>query len=158
LYWNGADGRCQAAVVLAPHRAVEPGLLLDLGLLALFDALAVLAPPQMPLAVQRPDGITVDGARAATVRAVEGDGADWAVLGFDVAIRSGHAAPGEMPDHTCLVEEGFGDIAPAELLEHWCRHLLGWVDAWLDDGAGPLSRAVDQRAAQGRGAARLEAA
>ena len=155
MFWSGAGGRCRAAVVLAPDRAVEAGTLLDLGLLALFDALAVLAPPQMPLVIRRPGDVEVNGGTAATVDATQGSG--WAVLGFEVLLQTDEARPGDRPDRTCLAEEGFGDVGAGELLAHVCRHLLGWVDAWLDGGAGPLSRAVDQREARQREALHREA-
>lgn len=147
VYWSGTAGRCRAAIVLAPDRAVEADVLHELGLLTLFDALAVLAPPQMPLAICRPNVIAVDGAQAATIRAVQGP-LSWAVLGFDVALHAEHAAPRETPEETCLAEEGFGEIAAEELLSHLCRHLLGWVDAWRDGGAALLSREIAKREAR----------
>ena len=152
VFWDGAQGRCHAAYVFAPDRPLAAGLVLDLGALALFDAIAVLAPPQVPVHLLPPDGLTVDGGRVATLRTAEApadvDGVpDWAVLGIDVALSNDMAAPGETPDQTCLTEEGFGDVAPGDLLTHISRHLLGWLDVWREDGAVALTRAVAERAA-----------
>ena len=152
VFWDGAQGHCRAAFVFVPDRPLAAGLVLDLGALALFDAIAVLAPPQVPVHLLPPDGLAVDGGRVATLRIAEASaGADgvpeWAVLGIDVAVSSGTAAPGETPDQTCLMEEGFGDVAPADLLTHMSRHLLGWLDVWREDGAVALTRAVAGRAA-----------
>ena len=153
MFWDGAHGRCRAAFVFAPDRPLgAASLILDLGALALFDAIAVLAPPQTPVHIIPPDGLAVDGGRVATLRTAEapsltGAIPEWAVLGIDVAVDAEASAPGETPGQTCLTEEGFGDITPADVLVHTCRHLLGWLDAWREDGAASLARVVAQRTA-----------
>jgi len=152
VFWDDAQGHCRAAFVFAPDRPLTAGLVLDLGALALFDAIAVLAPPQVPVHLLPPDGLAVDGGRVATLRTAEApagaDGVpDWAVLGIDAAVSSGAAAPGETPDQTSLAEEGFGDVTPADLLMHMSRHLLGWLDVWREDGAAALAGAAMERAA-----------
>lgn len=152
VFWDGAHGHCRAAFVFAPDRPLAAGLMLDLGALALFDAIAVLAPPQVPVHLVPPDGLAVDGGRVATLRASEApagaDGVpDWAVLGMDAAVGVSMVAPGDTPDRTSLAEEGFGDVTPADLLTHMSRHLLGWIEAWREDGAAALAKVVAQRAA-----------
>ena len=151
IFWSGTQGRCHAVFVFAPDRPLTAGFMLDLGALALFDAVAALAPPQVPVHLLPPDGLAVDGGRVATLLMAEapttaGAIPDWAILGIDVAVNTGAAAPGETPDQTCLSEEGFGDVAPADLLLHMSRHLLGWLDLWQEEGAAALRRAVAQRA------------
>jgi hypothetical protein len=163
VFVNGAQGRCRAAFLFAPDRPLGETELLNLGVLALFDALAVLAPPQVPVHVVPPDGLAVDGGRVATLRAARAaaladavpnlDVPDWAVLGIDVAIDLQASAPGERPDQTCLAEEGFGDIAPADVLTHMSRHLLGWIDAWQEQGGAALQREVSLRLPHGAVAA-----
>ena len=154
VFWDGAHGRCRAAFVFAPDRPLGGGrLVLDLGVLALFDALAVLAPPQTPLHIVRPDGLAVDGGRVASLRVAVAPSLpdavpDWVVLGLDVAVEGGAASPGDTPGQTCLHEEGFGDVAPADVLMHTCRHLLGWLDVWRQDGAAALAQVVAQRTAR----------
>lgn len=156
VYCDGAHGRCRAAFVFTPDRPLDgANVLLNLGALALFDAVAVLAPPQVPVHVIVPDGImpgglAVDGGRVATFRAAEAAShsdaiPDWAVLGIDVAVGLRDGAPGETPDRTSLAEEGFGDITPADVLTHMTRHLLGWIDAWQQHGGAALQREVALR-------------
>lgn len=166
IFWAEAQGRCHAAFVFAADRPLgRAGLslgsgLLDLGALALFDALAVLAPPQIPMHLLPPDGLAVDGGRVATLclarapsvggEVPNGDVSDlrapkWAILGIEVAIDLQSDAPGETPDRTCLAAEGFGDVTAGDLLAHLCRHMLCWVDAWRDDGSGALAQAVSLR-------------
>lgn len=128
----------------------DANVLLNLGALALFDAVAVLAPPQVPVHIVAPDGLAVDGGRVATLRAAQSASyadavPDWAVLGIDVAVCQQGGAPGDTPDRTSLAEEGFGDITPADVLTHMSRHLLGWIDAWQQHGGVALQREVALR-------------
>lgn len=151
VFWSDAQGWCRAAFLLAPDRPLQGvGEVLDLGALALFDALAALAPPQVPMHLIVPDGLAVDGGRVATLRvetaaALPGAVPEWAVLGIDVAVNRIAAAPGDQPDQTCLHEEGFGDVTAADVLAHTCRHLLNWLDAWGQDGPASLARIAARR-------------
>lgn len=152
--WIHADGVLRAAVVLAPDRPMaDVGPILQLGALALFDALATLAPPQVPIHLLPPDGLAVDGGRVATVRAALAPApADavpgWAVLGFEVSTEDRTAEPGRTPDRTSLHEEGFGDVTAEDVLMNALRHLLAWMDAWAEEGAAALEPATRQRAAR----------
>lgn len=144
VFWNGSEGRCRAAVLFAPDRPVTPAMLRHLGLLALFDAAAGLAPPQLPIAAEQ-DALLVNGGRVATVRTATG--ADWALLGFDMALDLQDAAPGKTPGQTCLAEEGFEAVTPAEFLLLASRHMLRWLEIWREDGPDALARRVAQRTA-----------
>ena len=156
LYWNEVQGLYRAAIVFAPDHplgrtslAMGPDLL-NLGAVALFDALAVLAPPQVPMHLLLPDSLAVDGGRVATLRLAQAPSLDdaashWAVLGIDVSVDLQAAAPGNTPDRTCLAAEGFGEVTAAELMAHVCRHLLCWADTWREDGGRALAQAVSLR-------------
>ncbi len=147
LFWDTVAGQCRAAVVLSPDRALAGStLVLDLGLLALFDALAGLAPPKTPVWIVPPAGIAIDGGAVASVRTdaaatAMGGIPEWAILGIEVRVSDTGAAPGR----SCLADEGFGDVTSADVLSRVCRHLLGWLDVWRTDGAGALARAVAGR-------------
>ncbi len=151
--WSFAKGTLRVAVVLAPDRPMpDCGAIVALGALALFDALATLAPPQVPIHLLPPAGLAVDGGQVATVRAVmapaTSDAApDWAVLGWEIVLQAGDAEPGRTPDRTSLHEEGFGDVTADDILVNSLRHLLVWLDAWAQDGAAALDPALRQRMA-----------
>lgn len=160
IRWDHADGVLRLAIVLAPDRPMQDaGPVAGLGALALFDALATLAPPQVPMHLLTrdglvPDGLAVDGARVAAIRAAMAPALldavpdavpDWAVLGFEVALQARTAEPGATPDRTSLHEEGFGDVTAADVLVNTLRHLLVWLDAWGQDGAAALAPATLQR-------------
>lgn len=155
VFWGGAGGVCRFAVVLAPDRAISEPTLAALGLVALFDALAVLAPPQVPIVVAGRD-LVVDGGRAGSVQVGMGPvgggpamdaGAvpEWAVLGFAVTVVAALDNPGEALGETSLMEEGFEGVGAAEVVGQACRYLLAWIDAWRDEGAAGLERALMER-------------
>ena len=149
--WSFAEGTLHVAVVLAPDRPMQDSSpIVALGALALFDALATLAPPQVPIHLLPPDGLAVDGGRVATVWAAMASGPsdrppEWAVLGFEIEVQAGDAEPGRTPDRTSLHEEGFGDVIADDILVNSLRHLLVWLDAWGQDGAAALDPALRQR-------------
>ncbi len=157
VLWREIGGRCEAAVVLAPDRDISERTLTAMGLLALYDALAVLAPPQVPIDVVDGRFLAVDGGQAAWVRAAAAPGSppDWAVIGIAVVLTSAVQDPGEAPGETSLVEEGFGAVTAEMLLSGFCRHLLAWIEAWRDDGADGLARAVAERGVAERGVGRM---
>ena len=152
--WSFTEGALHVSVVLAPDRPMpDAGPILALGALALFDALATLAPPQVPMHLLLPDGLVVDGGRVATVRAAMAPAPPdtppaWAVLGFQVAVQAGDAEPGRTPNRTTLHEEGFGDVTADDILVNTLRHLLVWLDAWGQDGVAALDPALRQRMAR----------
>ncbi len=141
------------AVVLAPDRPMQDSSpIIALGALALFDALATLAPPQVPIHLLPPDGLAVDGGWVATVRAAMAPGPsdmppEWAVLGWEIAVQAGDTEPGRTPGRTSLHEEGFGDVTADDILVNSLRHLLVWLDAWGQDGITALDPALRQRMA-----------
>lgn len=161
IRWDYLDGVLRLAIVLAPDRPMQDaGPVAGLGALALFDAVATLAPPQVPIHLLArdglapdglaPDGLAVDGGRVATIRAaltpaLPGEVPDWAVLGFEIALQASTAEPGATPERTSLHEEGFGDVTAADVLVNTLRHLLVWLDAWGQDGAAALAPATLQR-------------
>src|SRR4051794_472995 len=74
VFWDGSGGRCRAAYVFAPDRTLGTDVLRQVGLLALFDALAALAPAGKPLSVFE-DALLIDGGRAGSVRSAQAPGA-----------------------------------------------------------------------------------
>jgi len=145
VLWDDAWGRCRAAFLFAPDPPLLPADLGNLGLLALYDALASLAPAQIPLLVVLPDAIVANAGRVATVRAAAGP--DWGVLGIDLVLDLQSAAPGDTPGRTCLVEEGFGPVTAAEALALICHTLLRGIDRLQEDGPAAIASRVAQRTA-----------
>jgi BirA family transcriptional regulator, biotin operon repressor / biotin---[acetyl-CoA-carboxylase] ligase len=143
----------EAAVVLAPEQPLQRAIGVYLAApVALGDAIGALAPPEVAVHYDWPGGIRVNGARCGRIRAAAATDApgavpDWLVLGVEVPFLPPEGVEGgETPDDTCLHAEGCGDVMPQPLLESWSRHLLAWINRFVDDGIAPLHAAWRARA------------
>ena len=130
-----------AAIVLAPEDRLEDAMAMVFAAANGFaDAFGALAPSEVAAHFDWPGGIRINGARCGGFRAAAAtrDPAavpDWLVVGFDLAFfAASDVEPGENADRTTLWEEGCGDIEPRQLLESWSRHMLVWINTWLDEG------------------------
>lgn len=153
LLWAPRADTLSAAVVLAPEDPLDYAIGIFLAVpVALGDALGALAPPEVAVHYAWPGGILVNGGRCGSCRAAAATAGpdetpDWLVLGVEVQFMPPPGIEGgETPDETCLYAEGCGEITPMALLESWSRHLLVWINSWMDDGMAPLHAAWRSRA------------
>lgn len=153
LTWVRREDRLEAAVILAPEQVLEVAIgVLLVGAVAIGDAIASLAPPEVAIHYDWPGVIRVNGGLCGRLRIASASPApdavpDWMVLGvkLDFHLPEGMQG-GEEPEHTYLHAEGCGDIHPLPLLEGWSRHLLVWINRFLDDGLAPVHAAWMARA------------
>jgi hypothetical protein len=146
------DGMLDAAIILTPDRPVQDQTVMQLGTLAVLDAIIAALPPKTTVAAGRAGTIAVNGGDVASIRMARGlphpDGVpSWLVLGLTIRVALRLDAPGLTPWQTDLAEEG-ADITSAALLPDICRHLLGAIDLWLDAGAAGIERAWHAAALQ----------
>ncbi|MGE5146935.1 MAG: biotin/lipoate--protein ligase family protein [Candidatus Eiseniibacteriota bacterium] len=129
------------------------------GMAALGDALAALAPPEKPIAIDWPDAFRIDGGLVGGGRlgwpaeARETARPDWLVFGASIRTTSmsGEEA-GLHPLSTALEEEGFGDASAARLVESFARHLMVAIDRWQETGFESVAREYLSRVTLERGA------
>jgi biotin-(acetyl-CoA carboxylase) ligase len=153
VLWSTAVDRCRAAVVLAPEYPLEDSLPIVLvAMLGLGDALGALLPPVVALTFGWPDRIEVNGGVVGGVRLASArterpsDIPDWIVVGYGLASQRPQAgAPGERPGHTTFADQGC-EVACIDLVEHFGRHFLGWINRWQEDGVAPVRQAWLSRA------------
>ena len=154
VLWSIGEERCQAAVVLAPEHALEDSLPVVLvAMLGLGDALAALLPPVVAVTFTWPDRIEVNGGVVGGVRLASArtekptDVPDWIVVGYGLAVRGrADGEAGGRPGHTTLADQGC-EIACIDLVEHFARHFLSWINRWQQDGVAPVRQAWLSRAA-----------
>jgi BirA family transcriptional regulator, biotin operon repressor / biotin---[acetyl-CoA-carboxylase] ligase len=155
VLWSIGQDRCQAAVVLAPEHRLEDSLPIVLvAMLGLGDALGALLPPVVALTFGWPDRIEVNGGVVGGVRLASArtekpsDVPDWLVVSYSLASqrRADGTEPGHPPGHTTLADEGC-EIACIDLIEHFGRHFLAWINRWQEDGVAPVRQAWLSRAA-----------
>ncbi len=152
VFWAPDPTRLRAALVLAPEEPLAEAMAMVLVAQNGFsDALGALAPPEVAVTWDWPDGLRVNGARAGGLFA-DSDARDpaatpsWLVLGLEVAFVPEPGDPGDRPDVTALYEEGCVALTPTDLLESWSRHMLVWLNRWRDDGLRPVHDAWIGRA------------
>lgn len=144
ILWSVRTDRAECAIVLAPENPLERSLpVMQVAMLALGDALGSLLPPLVAVTFDWPDrlevnGRLVGGVRMAVAPIEAASGVpDWLVIGIDLALtQRADAEPGQRADgrrHTTLEEEGCA-VGPAELMEAFSRHLLGWINRWQEEG------------------------
>lgn len=151
--WTRRDDRLEAAIVLAPEQPLEQAIgVLLVGAVAIGDAIGALAPPEVAVHYDWPGEIRVNGALCGRLRLASASPAplevpEWMVLGLELDFLPPEGSEGgENPERTFLHAEGCGEMHPLPLLESWSRHLLVWVNRFLDDGLAPVHAAWRARA------------
>jgi biotin-(acetyl-CoA carboxylase) ligase len=135
------------AVVLEPEEPLQHARRsLYVGLCALGDALAALAPPQKPISFDWPDAIRVDGGLIGGGRlawpaaAAEDEPPAWLVFGAMIrTVAMGEGGPGLLPPTAALEQEGFDDPDPGRLVESFARQLMATVDICQERGFGEVA-------------------
>ena len=151
LVWARRLDALSAAVVLAPECPLEQAVGISFAVSAgMVDALGALAPPEVAVHHVWPGAFKVNGADCGVLRgaASTSDPAeepDWLVIGVEMPFLP-NGEGGEDPTRTCLFNEGCADVTPQQLLESWSRHMLVWINRWLDEGLAPLHAAWRERA------------
>lgn len=130
------------AVVLEPNEPLRTARwALYVGLTALGDALAGLAPPEKPIRFDWPDAVRLDGGLVGGARLAwpaglgEGETPDWLVFGAMIRTTTRRETePGLVPFATTLREEGFEAASSSRLIEGFARHLMAGFDLQAEQG------------------------
>ena len=148
LVYVGRFDIVEFAVVLEPDEPLRGARRAHYtGMTALVDALLAFAPPEKPIAIAWPDAIRVDGGLVGGGRlawpkdAREDEPPDWLVFGGMIrTVSMTGNDPGLHPLASALEEEGFTDVAAAELVASFARHLMVHIDALQEYGFGAIAR------------------
>jgi hypothetical protein len=147
------------ALVLEPEEPLRTARrALYAGMVALVDALAVVAEPETAIDIAWPDAILVNGGLVGGGRlawpedASEDEVPPWLVFGAMIRTASvGGAEPGANPLITTLDEEGFTDTMTNHLVESFARNFMVAVDAWQESGFGAVARRYIERLPREKG-------
>ncbi len=156
VVWVRRHDVVEFAVVLEPEEPLMTARLAHyIGMNALADTMAVHCPPERPMVFGWPDALLMDhgligGGRTAWPSGCGPDEAPrWLVFGamlraaslLDLAsgLASGQrsAASGA---GVAMDELGFEDVAPVDIVESFCRHLMLGSDEWLTRGPKAVVR------------------
>jgi hypothetical protein len=147
LVWVRRFDVVEFALVLEPEEPLASARRAHYaGMCALYDALAVHAPPEKLIQFAWPDAILVDGGLAAGAQLGWPANADeksptWLV--FAAMVRTaimGAGEPGARPDAVALEDEGFDELGSGRIIETFARHFLSWVDTWQQEGFAPVAK------------------
>lgn len=154
------------AVVLEPAMPLARArIALHVGLTALADTLALIAPPEHPIGFRWPDTVMIDGARLGGVRLAHAPVADniqagdlqapdWIVLNAMLRLAEPPGIEtGAFLDRTSLEQQGFEEVDAPRLAERFARHLMAGLYTWQEEGFAKvaetwLARLADPEAAQ----------
>jgi biotin-(acetyl-CoA carboxylase) ligase len=153
LVYVGRFDLAEFAVVLEPDEPLRTARRsLYTGMSALADALLAFAPPEKPIAFDWPDAIRVDGGLVGGGRLVWPKGAredvtpEWLVFGGMIrTVSMTGNDPGLHPMTSALEDEGLTDVAAAELVASFARHLMVHIDALQEYGFDAIAREYLQR-------------
>ena len=159
LVYVGRFDLAEFAVVLEPDEPLRTARrALYTGMVALIDALLAHAPPEKPIEIDWPDAIRVDGGLIGGGRlawpqgASEDEPPEWLVFGAMIRMVSMTGNdPGLHPMAAALEEEGFTDVAAAELVGSFARHLMVHIDAQQEHGFGAVAKEYLQRLPRDKG-------
>jgi biotin-(acetyl-CoA carboxylase) ligase len=117
------------------------------GMVALYDALIALAPPEIKIDFGWPDAISVNlglvgGGRMAWPKdAKEDEPPAWLVFGATIRLVSmADGLSGLQAIDAALADEGFEDAAADRLVEAFSRHLMVALDTWQERGFSGVAR------------------
>ena len=149
-------GNLYLSLVLRPECDVATAAQLSfVAALALGDAIGSVAPAMLEVTYKWPNDVLLNGRKVSGIllesRTDAAGGLGWLVLGMGVNVRSFPEDAG-FPATSLHYEGTPPTVTEAELLEAFSRHLLTWVNRWLDDGFAPVRRAWLSHA-HGRGEA-----
>lgn len=159
LVYVGRFDLAEFAVVLEPDEPLRTARrAFYTGMVALIDALLSYAPPERRVEIDWPDAIRVEGGLVGGGRlawpqdAKEDEPPDWLVFGGMIRMVSMTGVdPGLHPMAAALEEEGFTDVAAAELVGSFARHLMVHIDALNEHGFGAIAKAYIERLPRDRG-------
>lgn len=147
LVWVRSWARAEAAIVLEPEESLPAArLALHAASVALADALGAYGPPDIPLIFDWPARLRLNGALVGQTRLGLPSGLapdatpPWLVVGMELRFAEyADAEPGERPDRTSLLAEGYDDLTPALLVAAWARHFMATVADWQGRGFKTLA-------------------
>jgi biotin-(acetyl-CoA carboxylase) ligase len=147
-----------AVVLETDERLTAARLVFCAGMVALYDAIASLAPPQKLIAIEWPDAIRVDGALVGGGRLAWPAGLDeqaapeWLVFGAAIRLTTvGESKPRVDFPTTTLQAEGFDVCGPGGVVKKFARHLLVTDDRLREIGFAAVTKAYVSRLARQRG-------
>jgi BirA family biotin operon repressor/biotin-[acetyl-CoA-carboxylase] ligase len=142
--WVSPRGNLHASLILRPDCPAWCGAQLGfVAALAVGEALGAMLPLLDGLSYKWPNDILVNGCKIAGIllesEMTALDKLAFLVVGVGVNLIA--SPQGTEYPATSVAAEGLGAVAPATMLEEFCRHFQSWDRRWRDDGFAPVRAA-----------------
>ena len=149
LVYVGRFDVAEFALVLEPDEPLRVARrTLYAGMVALADALSVIAPPETPIAIDWPDAIRVNlglvggGRLGWPANADENEPPSWMVFSATIRLVSlSEDETGLRPLTSALEDEGFDGEASDRMVEAFARHFMTALDTWQEQGFPAVAKA-----------------
>lgn len=136
VFYQITKNHLSCAIVFAPEIPLpKAAIVLPLSGVGFQNALGVLAPPEVAVHLEWEGALRINGARCGGLELFASHTSgipDWSVVALQLPLWPDNDDGGSTPDHTTLYAEGCVDVAPAQLIEAWVRHILVWISEWED--------------------------
>jgi BirA family biotin operon repressor/biotin-[acetyl-CoA-carboxylase] ligase len=143
--WASSPGNLFLSVIVRPDCGLaEAAQFSFVTAVALGDAIGSVASPQMAVNYKWPNDVLLNGRKVAGILLEsKGDAEqrlEWLVIGVGANVSS--FPPETRLPATSLHFEGCPTtVSAVDLLEAFARHLLSWINVWLDEGFAPVRAA-----------------
>jgi len=150
--WTSSEGNLFLSLIVRPDCALATAAEFSfITAVALGDAFGSVAPPMIEVTYKWPNDVLLNERKAAGILLEsKGDASqnlEWLVIGVGANVSS-YPPETRLPATSLHFEGCPVSVSAVDLLESFSRHMLAWVNLWLEDGFEPV-RQTWLRHAQG---------
>ncbi|GAB4225297.1 MAG: biotin--[acetyl-CoA-carboxylase] ligase [Kiloniellaceae bacterium] len=143
--WSSASGNLFLSLVVRPDCPLSTAAQFSfVAAVALGDAIGSVASPLIEVTYKWPNDVLLNGRKAAGILLESKAGADqkleWLVIGVGANISS-FPSETRLPATSLHFEGCPPSVSAVDLLEAFARHMMSWINIWLDDGFAPVRQA-----------------
>jgi BirA family transcriptional regulator, biotin operon repressor / biotin---[acetyl-CoA-carboxylase] ligase len=138
-------GNLYLSLVLRPDCDIATAAQLSfVAALAVGDGIGSVAPAMLEITYKWPNDVLLNERKVSGIlletKTAPGGGIDWLVLGVGINVAS-YPEDTEFPATGLHFEGTPKSVTEVDVLQAFSRHLLTWINRWLDDGFAPVRQA-----------------
>ena len=143
--WSSASGNLFLSVIVRPDCSLADAAQFSfITAVALGEAVGSVGPALIEVTYKWPNDVLLNSRKAAGILLESKAGSDqrleWLVIGVGANVSS-YPTETRLPATSLHFEGCAPSITAVDLLEAFARHLLSWINIWLDDGFAPVRQA-----------------
>jgi len=143
--WASSSGNLFLSVIVRPDCSLaEAAQFSFVTAIALGEAIGSVAQPQIDVTYKWPNDVLLNGRKVAGIllesRADADQRLEWLVIGVGANVNS-FPSDTRLPATSLHFEGCPASVSAVDLLEAFTRHLLSWINVWLEEGFAPVREA-----------------